>query len=195
MRAIVAAMFAAALVGGCATQTTHRPFPDAAVRGAVAESFSLRGKMGVRTATAGHSARLVWHQRGESFEIELSGPIGIGRTTLVGNPQNVAISDRDGRREYDDPSSALLRELGWSPPLEALRYWAVGLPHPDKSYQRLAPAAQPGVARFEQAGWIVEVEQLADYGQWRLPRKLTLSQGQTQLRLVASRWQVPATTD
>jgi outer membrane lipoprotein LolB len=195
MRTVGAVMLVAAIVSGCATQTTQRPFPDAAVRSAVADSFTLRGKMGIRTATAGHSARLVWHQRHDAFDIELSGPVGIGRTTLVGTPQTVTISDRDGRRAYDDPGRALETELGWSPPLEALRYWAVGLPHPDMTFETLAPATDQSLAGFEQAGWTVSVEQMSDYGQWTLPRKLTLTRGQTRLRLVISRWQVPATTD
>ncbi|MFK8015187.1 MAG: lipoprotein insertase outer membrane protein LolB [Gammaproteobacteria bacterium] len=185
-----------AVAGGCAHQSTDpiEADSDRALR-AVAQSFSVTGKIGVSNAGKGYNGSLRWRQTGGELDMTVQGPIGIGRTRLYGESDRVEIENARGEVVvYHNPEEALLTHLGFTVPLQALRYWVAGVPDPGMPAGPLVPKSDlPGARRFAQAGWDVEVQALRTYDSGTLPRKLALSKGATRVKLILSTWQVPAT--
>ena len=54
--------------------------------------FWASGKLAVRNAEEGHSARFNWRQLGGEYDIDVWGPLGQGRTQLVGDAQLMTVS-------------------------------------------------------------------------------------------------------
>lgn len=195
MRALAAVLLAMALLGlgGCVHQRTATGSATDATLRDVAQSFGLQGKLAVSNAGKGYNAAVRWDQDGELADITLNGPVGIGRTRLIGTSRQIRILSASGESiVYDDPARALLEQIGWSMPLDALKYWVVGVPAPALGATALPAQSQgPGARRWRQAGWQIEVNELGAYEAGALPRKLTFVRGATRLRLVVSNWQVP----
>ncbi len=185
--AVVAAIW---LLAGCAHQRLPETVTDQQALYDLAQSFEVRGKLGLSSAGRGYNAGLRWTQLGPLIDLQVQGPIGIGRTRVQGTPDAITITDSKGQSQfYDNPAAALTASLGWSLPLQSLRFWALGLPDPAQPARQLAASdGTDGGPRFEQAGWQVDVTQTKAVGPHVLPRKITLTQGTTRVRLVISNW-------
>ena len=110
-------------LAGCATL----PIPD----DGLASDFRLRGKIGVRGGpkSDGFSASFYWAQAGDSYVIELWGPLGQGRTRLRGDGDTLTITDARGTTLAGDvPETLMSEQLGWSAPVSVLGYWVRGRP-------------------------------------------------------------------
>ena len=59
-------------------------------------NFDLSGKIGVRWQADRFSARFRWLQAGDTYQIELWGPLGQGRTVLEGDSRYMRISNAGG---------------------------------------------------------------------------------------------------
>ena len=82
----IVAVFAA--LSGC----TSLP-PAVALESA---EFTVQGRLGVRDGAEGFSSSFNWIQASDQFQIELWGPLGQGRTRLVGSGQEVTVYAADG---------------------------------------------------------------------------------------------------
>ncbi len=192
--AVVAAVL---LLAGCAHQRVPQTVTSEQVLYDLAQSFHVRGKLGLSSAGRGYNAGLQWTQAGDYLDLQVQGPIGIGRTRVVGTPDAITITDSKGRAQfYDNPTTALTAALGWSLPLKSLRFWALGLPDRAR-FSRPMPVQdrENGGSRFEQDGWLIDVTQTRATGSHVLPRKITLTRGTTRVRLVISDWDFVAPVD
>ncbi|MEQ8858459.1 MAG: lipoprotein insertase outer membrane protein LolB [Pseudomonadales bacterium] len=172
-------------VAGCAAL----PAPGPAEGG-----FNLRGKIGVVQGSESFSARLLWQQRGDAFDIDLWGPLGQGRVRLSGAGNYLELTDADGSVLDRGPADAVMtRNLGWSLPLTVLPYWVRGRPAP-----RLAVADEirdeaDRLAGFAQLDWRVELDRYAAVAdgasEQYLPNRITARRGDARVRLAVSRWQ------
>lgn len=133
------------------------------------------------------TASLRWRQLGEEFSARLSGPFGAGAAALSGSPGAVTI--RTGRDTFETPypEAWMQAELGWSFPVAALRYWALGLP---MSGTPAEYAFDDGgrLAVLEQAGWRLDyLEYMEVDGIW-LPQRVQLDDGEHRALLRIDRW-------
>jgi outer membrane lipoprotein LolB len=144
-----------------------------------ARSWSLTGKLGVRGENESANLRIHWQQAGDSFQIELSGPLGLTVAHIHGDAQGVTLETAGGQT-YRAPNADELAfmSLGYRIPVRPMRYWVRGMVAPDAAYRRTAD----GVA---QLGW-----QIA-WLEWQdgRPRKMTFRLPDATLRLVVRRWQ------
>lgn len=92
-------------------------------------SWSLRGKMGVRTGRKGGSATLKWDYGETEERIELYGPFGGGRVIINVDADGAVLRDTKGKRVVGESASDVLyQRLGWNVPFDHLSSWARGLP-------------------------------------------------------------------
>jgi len=155
------------------------------------QSWTLQGKIGVRSPAESGSGTMTWLQALDSYDIRISGPLGRGATRLQGNPQGVTL-DMAGQPTLQATSAEALLEqqTGWRLPVEHLLWWVRGLPAPD-SPSRLQLDPQSRLARLAQAGWTVEYSRYQDVGGVHLPQRLQLSANDILLTLVITQWNLP----
>ncbi len=178
-------VFLCFLCVGCVS----RPFD--AVR---AGDFELKGKVAVKDAGDNFTARIHWRQQGDQFRIDLWGPLGQGRVQLLGSHAHIALLDGKGRIVTQGPQDSVMREqLGWSMPLDVLPAWVRGEPKSGIPSSDLELA--DGVVRsFRQLDWLVTYGPYQSVESERevrsLPRKITVENAVTRVRLVISEWRI-----
>jgi outer membrane lipoprotein LolB len=193
---IAMTLVAAALVAGCATRPL-RPTTvlDVAQGQALLTSldrYSFEGRVAASAGTQGFNASLDWQQSGAGTNLRLSGPLGAGTLRIRYADSVLHIESSRGQiLDGTEADAALQAQLGFAPPLGALRYWLLALPSPG------TPAAEERDAAgrlksLEQDGWRVEYEeyqpQASSAGSVQMPRRLRATRESLRLRVVVDSW-------
>ncbi len=156
---------------------------------AALDGWVLNGRIGVRLENDGFSGSLVWRQTGEAIEANISGPLGAGALRIKGQPGDLVLETGDGQFYLpDDPEQALAVELGWGIPVDAMRFWVIGVPAPGSPALRRFDD-RDRLASLEQRGWRIDYERYMPVDRWDMPKKVVMTNdaGAT-VRLVISRW-------
>lgn len=153
------------------------------------EQFALEG----RVAASGQAgaARLRWNQKADGhFDGLISGPVGIGSLRVRGSRDAVEVQTRGERFISQHPERDLQALLGWSLPLEALPYWARGLPQPGRPVRYLLDT-RGHLQMLYQDGWQIDYQAYRDSaGARSLPARMVLSHDGRVLTLIADDWQI-----
>ncbi len=87
------------LVAGCAglgqREPTSAGWQAHSQQLAMLQRWTASGKLAVRTADAAESAGLVWQQHDQDTHLQLSGPLGVGATTIYSDGQRLDIRQGD----------------------------------------------------------------------------------------------------
>ena len=153
-------------------------------------SWSLLGIVAVRPA-GGDASRVTmrWRQSPDSYLVRFMGPLGVGLFEVEGSATAVEARFPDGRRtSAASPEALLEQEIGWSVPLQGLRYWIVGAPVPDGAPLEMELDDRGRLARLEQAGWTVVYERYGTVGGLSLPERIRFSNESVDATVVVRRW-------
>ena len=155
-----------------------------------AAEFTVQGRLGVRNGGEGFSSSFNWIQASDQFQIELWGPLGQGRTRLVGSGREVTVYAADGE-VYREPDSttAMQRWLGFSVPIDALRSWIQGRRAPGFPAEEAIRDEQGDLRSLRQLGWALVFSNygLAEHSH-RVPGRISASQGGVRVTLVPKKW-------
>lgn len=159
---------------------------------ATLQRWTANGKLAVRTADTSESASLVWQQREQATHLLLSGPLGMGATTIDSDGQRLDIRRGDERQTLDISSpDAIVLNTGWDLPLHALTYWIKGLPAPDLPIQQIELNTHTELLQsLQQDDWEIRFEKYAEYQGYILPTRLQIQRGATHAKVVIANWQV-----
>lgn len=153
-------------------------------------AWDLSGRISVSGPDGSWNARIRWSQRGDAYDIDFLSLFGQQVARLEGSDGDVVLRlpDQEPRRAAT-AGELLSAGFGWSAPVDALRYWILGLPRPHReAVTRLDGHGR--LSRLEQEGWSVDYPQYtavgADPGD--LPRRLTLEGAPVRIRLVVDHW-------
>ena len=191
------------LLGLVGCQVTPLPSPseltdmnDAHVADVAAMThWQLTGKLGVRQPDSGTAFGIVWDQDGSDYEVRVRGPMGQSAALLRGNEHRVTIERPGGSTLRGDDVGALLREaLGWDIPVNALRFWARGLPHPLLELESAAYLDTGWFAELGQLGWRVAFSRYREVEALSLPGRIRASRDGVTLTLVVTRWNMAEST-
>ena len=150
--------------------------------GPIGEAFYLSGRVSVKHGTEAASGRISWQHETDSDDLLLSNPFGQGVARIVRRDGLVTLTTSDQKvyraRDVGDLTEQV---LGWRLPLAGLPDWvrgraAAGVP----AQTRLNGAHR--LAELRQSGWVVEFLDYDDAS--GLPSRLSLSRGDTQIRMV-----------
>lgn len=199
---IPALILAGVLLSGCATTKPVARTPGPADEEAwelrkswleTLDRWTLDGRTAIAAYDEGWNASILWRQRGTLLDVNLSGPLGFGSARVTGTPEVLTVETSDGETFVTtDPESDLYWQLGWTAPLDRMRYWVLGLPGPGPvTSMKLDGAGR--ITELKQGRWTVDftdfIEVQALDGRNRvLPRKLTMSRENVRIRLVVSEW-------
>lgn len=167
-------------------------------RSAVAalDSWSLRGRLNIRSGNDSDTININWQQDGAVFDISLSGTLGLGAVHINGDDRSVMI-EKAGEEpivadSLEDFSSDV---LGYAFPARELLYWIRGLPAPG-SRPRESLNAQGLTATLSQTDhqgrrWELQYDRYQDTGGVILPGRIRLEQSPYRLTFVISDWMLP----
>lgn len=135
----------------------------------------------------GIKGNLIWRQRDEEFDMSVAGPFGVGAVKLSGTPQLVTVTSKSGSSVTPDPERYLHDRLGWTFPVEGLRYWVLGLPSPftDAEIQ----VNDSGLLEaLDQDQWALSFDEYQTAGRWQLPRKFVAENSEVKIKIVIDQW-------
>jgi outer membrane lipoprotein LolB len=154
------------------------------------ERWTASGKLALRTAETAESASMVWQQEGSNTELQLSGPLGVGATSIHSDGRQLDIRRGNEHRTLDISSpDAIVLNTGWDLPLRALTHWLKGLPSPDSSVQELKLNPQTGLLQtLRQDDWEISYEKYGQFQAFTLPTRLQIKRGTSGAKIIIAQW-------
>ncbi len=142
----------------------------------------FEGRLALADERDSFSASVSWRHRLDRDDIELAGPLAQGKLVISVSADMVSVDDGDIRKEFRGPVEDVLAEqLGVMMPVDALRYWVLGLPDPEQSFVEQADG-------FFQAGWRVGFKEMQHVNAVVLPRKINAEKDKTRIKLIVDQW-------
>ena len=137
--------------------------------------------------------RLLWVQQGERYQIKIKDFMGRTVAVLEGRPGDVSLKTSKGQHYRGDNADQLIEELLNLPiHISGMRYWLLGVPAPESSYQLLQLSADGLAVEIEQQGWRLNYMAYEQQLGQSLPRQAEFSIGDVSLRAKISQWQLPS---
>ncbi|WP_116368538.1 lipoprotein insertase outer membrane protein LolB [Parahaliea mediterranea] len=181
-----------ALLAGCSTVPPSPPgeqgWQQHLARLGALEQWQARGKLALRNGEQAETASLLWRQRGEQSELQLSGPLGMASTQVLADGERLEVRRGDEIRILDISTPEAVREsTGWDIPVAALPFWLRGIPQPNAATEALRLDNQR-LSHLQQQGWQVEFFDYRRFDNYDLPTRLNLRRGDTSARLLIRDW-------
>ena len=156
-----------------------------------ADHWTLSGRLGLTSATAGGSGSFTWTQDGQNYVFELQGPLASKSVRLSGGPQGALLEGLDGGPLHGADAEELMHKaLGWVVPLRDLRAWVLGL-RADSGPAELSFGADGLPSLLRQDGWVVDYRQWDRQRQPPLPQKIFAEKAPYKVKLLIESWQFP----
>ena len=153
------------------------------------QHWSMLGTLAVRSGSNASRVTMRWRQTRESYLVRFTGPLGVGLFEVEGTATAVEARFPSGRRaSAASPEALLEQEIGWSVPLQGLRYWMVGAPAPDRAMSKMEFDDYGRLAHLEQAGWTVVYERYGEFDDLALPERIRFSSESVEATVVVRRW-------
>jgi outer membrane lipoprotein LolB len=153
--------------------------------------FTAQGRIGVVAGSDGFNGHLRWVQDGTRSTVSLDGPLGVGGVRIVADVGMLTVTNPSGEA-FDSQAAhdALVRRLGFEPPLDSLRYWLQGVPDP-ATVSAESLSAQGYLGTLTQSGWSVTFSDYMQTPDGTLPRKMTVARDTVRVKLVIEAWRSP----
>lgn len=164
------------LLAGCVAKP---PVPQSELH------FQILGKIGVKQAGQGFSASFDWRQHSQlRYEIDVWGPLGQGRTQLLGDLQAMQVSRGEQLLAFGPPDEVMQIHLGWSMPLNVLPAWIRGQPAGQYAYVGERYDEQGRFVEFSQADWLVSLSRYDQRGDLSTPGRIVAVQADKAITVI-----------
>ncbi|HHB12945.1 MAG TPA: outer membrane lipoprotein LolB [Chromatiales bacterium] len=151
--------------------------------------WRMEARVAVRQGDEGWQASLHWVQLGSRTRIELFDPVGRRVARLDGDASGVRLVARGQPARWARSPEALMQAvLGWSLPVEGMRWWLLGVPDPALPVAALELDGQGRARRFSQAGWELRYRQYERWDGEDLPVRAEFSQASLRVRVLVTSW-------
>ena len=192
MRGWLLMLACVALLAGCKTTRPRptgplAPWNERMTTLAQARTWQLDGRAAAALGQQGWQASLDWRQSGDSSELHLAGPLGLGAFVINMSPAGLALN---GAEPSPAVAAQLEAKLGFELPLENLRFWLLGIPNPDVPFE-LTRNASDRAQHLSQAGWSIDYDQYRPQGGDELPARIVLTRADARVRIAVDRWEAP----
>ena len=176
---LFAALCAAVLLGACASIAIAPRQPQA---------FDMLGRVLVTYSGGALTANLRWEHEAAEDQIWLMTPTGQTLAYIVNSREGATLTRADQQQHRAASVEALTRQaLGWALPLSLLQYWIKGeaAPGPVSAIER---GAGERLTSLTQNNWNVSFTYHTDGDMSGKVRRLDLSDGPNEIRLVVDTW-------
>lgn len=198
--ALAALLVSSALLLGACSVTPTRELPDIPAdelwserqqRLLAMDAWEFRGRAAVSGRDVpSRTIRIHWAQGDDTFDLAFMTLLGQRVAEMSGEPGEVVL-----RMPGEEPIAAadsrelLTRVMGWSAPVESLRYWVLGLPHP-LADDEVEIDAWGRMTQLQQGEWQVELDRYIEVGALDLPRRLIVVHPELRIRLIIDNWDI-----
>jgi outer membrane lipoprotein LolB len=160
-----------------------------------APQFTVQGKLGVREGSDSFSSSFSWAQDAEGYRIELWGPLGQGRTRLVGDAEKITVYAANGDVHTEsDSAEAMERWFGFALPIDALPQWIRGHAALEFAIDDLERDDDGDLAALEQLGWSLAFSGYRDLADGhRVPGRIVALRADVRVTLVPKEWSFSST--
>ena len=138
--------------------------------------WGFDGKLSIQGGDRSRIVSIDWQQRGDSSDIHLNGPLGIGDVHIQTVGQRLVIESGGTTEVYPLDQDLVIEGDSFRLPWKRLAYWVRGLQGPDMV---------PIETEFSQGVWSVSVLDSNNTG----PILIVLNHPDVRLRLKVRRWQ------
>ena len=136
----------------------------------------------------GGSAYFLWQQDTQDYHIILTGPLGQGRTSLVGNANGVIMqSAQTGEMSADDPETLFEQAFGWTAPVSYMKYWLEGRAATPTAVLNYAPSGQ--LESVHEGNWQADFKNYRHVNTQLLPQKIVVTGPNVNMTVLISDWQ------
>jgi outer membrane lipoprotein LolB len=195
---IAAAVLCCAWLAGCAI-AVQRPLPADALpldwpsRREILQGrpdFDLTGRVAIAVGEEGFTGALRWRAREPgSNDLAIDGPLGFGGLRIRSNGADLTLQTSRGERLDGEAARAELeRRLGFALPIEALRYWVLGVPQPGIESSESIRGGASYLDGLVQLGWSISYANYQPAGPQGLPGRVTLQRTGARVRLIIAEW-------
>ncbi|MDD4916006.1 MAG: lipoprotein insertase outer membrane protein LolB [Methylococcales bacterium] len=148
------------------------------------DNWYFEGRLALANEKDSISAAITWRHQPAKDNIELVGPLAQGRVVIEVTPGRVMVDDGDNPREYQGEVDEIVsRQLGVEMPVDALRFWVLGVNDPGW------PVVEQG-GGFDQEGWRIRFKEMQQVQAERLPKKLSAEKDKTKIKLIVDQWEL-----
>lgn len=184
-------LLALAVTGAC---TTTLPLPSGTRT--YRSDVRLGGRLSVSYRAAGKpeslQGKFLWVQRGEQIDIELLTPLGQTIARIAIAPGRAKIDQSGGEvREAASIDQLTEQTLGWTLPVNGLRYWLQGFMRDARG--QLTSVAPDQSRTLRDDGWKLRYVSWQADGSTAMPKRIDFTrdtaQSELALRVVIDRWQ------
>ena len=153
-------------------------------------NWTIHGRIAVQMAQRGGSASVYWKQQGQSYLMELFGPLGAGAVYLNGAPGQIVLTTSKGQQlQAATPEKLLQQALGWNLPITNLHYWIRGIPAPGFTLTR-SFNNQGQLSQLQQDGWQINYLTYLNTNNLSLPQNIELIGQGLVIKIIIDNWQV-----
>ena len=87
-----------------------------------------------------------------------------------------------------DVESLMLDNLGWSVPLDGMKYWIRGIPDLENTIDSYELNNKAQLVRLKQSGWDIRFSHYRQVDQYTLPGKIILTNPKAKITILAKEW-------
>ncbi len=151
--------------------------------------WDIIGRAGIRSPEGSGSLNINWTQKNKDYSIVFSGPFGRILAHLSGKSGTMVTLSVPGKSSLSSSSGEALleEETGWNIPVDAMRYWVLGIPVPESKNAEHAIFLLNGhgqLTSLKQLGWRVVYSHYVTVDDYTLPAKIELSGQQIKVVLL-----------
>lgn len=189
-----AACLALIALAGC--QSLTRPATSAAgtweerkTQLQAAAKWRFEGRFAVSGVESGGSGGIRWKQQDARSDVSVFGPLGAGGFEIEVDGDRIVVRTSRGEALDGDAARSLIEDrLGVPLPLEAMRYWLLGVAAPGADASE-SLGQNHRLASLSQLGWDVSFAEYQSVGGDVLPARVDARHDGVKVKLRISRWQ------
>ncbi|WP_084144518.1 MULTISPECIES: lipoprotein insertase outer membrane protein LolB [Ferrimonas] len=156
-------------------------------------SWQLKGKLAIIQPDERLSVNLHWQHHNKQDDLRLTNLFGSTLLLLNADAQGATVTFDDQTYTGSSASELIARLTGWSVPLTELSGWILGQHTPEGALVTMDEQGWPATVTLSlapgEAQWQMSYQGWQQIDGYRIPRMVSLRQGNKRLKLALSDWQ------
>ena len=154
--------------------------------------WEIDGRIGLTVAKDSYNGSVAWEQNGAAIDFRFRGPLGFGGVRIHGDlDEKVRVKTTTGQDfTVSDFESEMQARMGWSIPINSLRFWVLGIVDPEVDAD-VVLNEEDLLDELVQGDWKVIYEAYKEVDGVQLPRKFKITGPDTRIKMVVNDWTIP----